>query len=317
MKAKENKPENKKFSDKYFKVANGVWGMKIVFVNIYMIRADNGDWVLVDAGLKFSASAIQKMAAEIFGPDTPPKAIILTHAHFDHVGALKDLLEVWPVPVYAHQLELPYLKNLSSYPPPDPTAGGGLMSYMSFLFPNKPTDLKQEITILPYKGGDLDFLHGWRYILTPGHAPGHISLFRERDHLLIAGDAFVTTQQESLIAVATQRNIISGPPKYFTYDWVESKISVERLAALQPKIAATGHGKPMRGLKLRKELNQLADQFELIAVPLKGRYVDKPARANERGVQYVPSNPVPLTAVLLLAGITSFVAALYIVKRKK
>ena len=37
---------------KYFNVANGIWGMKILFVNVYMIRLNADDWVLVDAGLR-------------------------------------------------------------------------------------------------------------------------------------------------------------------------------------------------------------------------------------------------------------------------
>jgi glyoxylase-like metal-dependent hydrolase (beta-lactamase superfamily II) len=94
----------------YFEVAPGVWGMKIVFVNIFMIATGNGkEWVLVDAGLKGSAGNIENMAADLFGPNNAPVAIVLTHGHFDHIGALKDLLQKWNAPVYAHSLELPYL----------------------------------------------------------------------------------------------------------------------------------------------------------------------------------------------------------------
>jgi glyoxylase-like metal-dependent hydrolase (beta-lactamase superfamily II) len=59
----------------------------------------------------------------------------------------------------------------------------------------------------------------WRYMHTPGHTSGHISLFRNEDGVLLAGDAFVTTNQESLIAVMTQKKELHGPPKYFTYNW--------------------------------------------------------------------------------------------------
>uniref|UniRef100_UPI003D7FEE11 MBL fold metallo-hydrolase n=1 Tax=Pedobacter sp. TaxID=1411316 RepID=UPI003D7FEE11 len=63
---------------KYTEVAPGIWGMKIIFVNIYMIATGPKEWVLVDAGLKGSAGRIQKMAASLFGEDNPPSAIILT-----------------------------------------------------------------------------------------------------------------------------------------------------------------------------------------------------------------------------------------------
>ncbi|MFC8689659.1 MBL fold metallo-hydrolase [Brevibacillus porteri] len=48
-----------------------------------------------------------------------PKAIVLTHAHFDHIGSLEGLLRMWDVPVYAHQKELPFLTGKEDYPEPD------------------------------------------------------------------------------------------------------------------------------------------------------------------------------------------------------
>src|SRR5688500_3268348 len=110
----------------WFNVAPGVWGMKDTFVNVYMIHnpTDN-KWVLVDAGLKWSAPKIRKMAEHIFWPDVKPSSIILTHGHFDHVGSVAKLAEEWEVPVYAHRLERTYLNGTCSYPPPDPSVGGG------------------------------------------------------------------------------------------------------------------------------------------------------------------------------------------------
>jgi glyoxylase-like metal-dependent hydrolase (beta-lactamase superfamily II) len=100
-----------------------------------------------------------------------------------------------------------------------------------------------------------------------------VSLFRETDRCLIAGDAFVTTRQESLYAVVTQEPEVNGPPAYFTPDWANARRSVERLAALRPAIAATGHGPPMRGQELSDGLERLVREFDRIAVPERGRYV--------------------------------------------
>src|SRR5687768_16996515 len=127
------------------------------------------------------------MAKDIFGAESKPSSIILTHGHFDHVGALASLLEEWDVPVYAHEQELPYLTGQSSYPPPDPSVGGGLISTMSFLFPAGPIDVGQYVKSLPFDN-TIPELPGWKFIHTSGHAPGHISLFREHDKVLIAGD---------------------------------------------------------------------------------------------------------------------------------
>jgi glyoxylase-like metal-dependent hydrolase (beta-lactamase superfamily II) len=258
--------------------------------------------VLVDAGLKGFSKDIENMAADLFGPNNPPEAIILTHGHFDHVGSIKKLLKVWDVPVYVHPLELPYLTGRSSYPPPDPTVGGGLMSALSILYPKKPIDLGINVHVLP-DNGKLPHLPEWSYIFTPGHSPGHISLWRQRDKLIIAGDAFVTTKQESAFSVAMQKREISGPPKYFTIDWVASAASVKKLYDLQPAIAATGHGKPMYGQELTDGLTYLVNHFEQVAIPSHGRYVKEPARANKRGVQYVPPEPFNPVLAASVAGL--------------
>jgi glyoxylase-like metal-dependent hydrolase (beta-lactamase superfamily II) len=146
------------------------------------------------------------------------------------------------------------------------------MALMSFAYPNTASDFGARVKPLP-DDGSVPHMPGWRWIHTPGHTAGHISLFCDDDRCLIAGDAFVTVKQESLYAVATQEREVHGPPAYFTPDRADACRSVERLAALEPAIAATGHGTPMRDQELRDGLNRLVRQFERIAVPEHGRYV--------------------------------------------
>lgn len=277
-----------------FEVAEGVWGGKELFVNFYMIQHEaSRSWVLVDAGLRWSASCIKEMAAELFGQDSKPSAIILTHGHFDHVGALETLIKEWDVPVYAHEMELPYLTGQSSYPPPDASVGGGMMTEMSFMYPKGPIDISDHIQKLP-ANGSIPGLPEWKYIETPGHSPGHISLFRESDRVLIAGDAFVTTKAESAFYALTAKEHLSGPPKYFTCDWASAKFSVYKLVELKPEIVATGHGKPMHGETMRKDLESLAVHFDELAQPQRGRYVNEPAVTNAYGLA---SYPAPLERV--------------------
>ncbi len=291
----------------YFYVAPGVWGMKVLFVNVYIVEIQADQWFLVDSGLQGSADKIIRMAESIFHKGTKPMAIVLTHAHFDHVGALDELLKKWNVPVYAHPLEIPYLEGMSSYPPPDPLVGGGLMSLMSWTFPRSPIDLGPKV-IPMHADGIIPGMDGWTFFETPGHAPGQVSFFREEDRVLIAGDAFVTTDQQSLYSVVTQKKELNGPPKYFTINWNDAHRSVQLIAHLHPNVAATGHGKPMFGKELRHGLARLTRHFQDLAVPRHGRYVDDPALADESGIIYVPDSKVSpelVGVITLLAGMAA------------
>jgi glyoxylase-like metal-dependent hydrolase (beta-lactamase superfamily II) len=249
--------------------------LRFLFVNLYL-WGTRASWVLIDAGLQGCAGTIVETARERFGAGAGPQAIILTHGHFDHVGAFPELFEHWDVPVYAHRLELPHLTGQADYPPPDPTVGGGAMALMSFAYPNRAIDLGARVRALP-DDGSVPHMPGWRWLHTPGHTAGHISLFRDEDRCLVAGDAFVTTKQESLYAVVTQEPEVHGPPAYFTPDWANARRSVERLAALRPALAATGHGPPISGQELNDGLEKLVREFDRIAVPERGRYVRRPA----------------------------------------
>lgn len=190
--------------------------LRHLFVNLYLAGSAN-EWVLIDAGLPGCADDIVEAAGEHFG-GTAPSAIVMTHGHFDHVGAFPEIFERWDVPVYAHAVEIPHLTGQRDYPPPDPSVGKGAMALLSFAYPNKAIDLGDRVRALP-EDGSVPGVPGWRWLHTPGHADGHVSFFRESDRLLVAGDAFVTTKQESLYAVATQKRAVHGPPAYFTPDW--------------------------------------------------------------------------------------------------
>ena len=260
--------------DGVHEVAPDLAYQRLMLVNVaYVGEPGAGDrgWTLVDAGLSGTAPLIRHAAEERFGKGARPAAIVLTHGHFDHVGALARLADEWDAPIYAHRLEMPYLDGTASYPPPDPSVGG-LMATLSPLFPRGPIDVSARLFSLP-EDGSVPGMRGWRWIATPGHSDGHISLWRERDRALLSGDAVITTRQESAYAVATQAPEMHGPPAYFAPDWRSAHFSAQRLAALEPELLVPGHGRAFEGAPMRAALRELADRFIDVAVPKHGRYV--------------------------------------------
>ncbi len=230
-----------------------------------------GGWTLIDTGLENSADFILQAAAERFGENSRPQAIVLTHGHFDHVGSVVKLSESWDVPVYIHELEMPYVTGKKDYPTADPTVSSGVVAKMSPSFPHSAIDIGYRAVALP-ADSSVPGMIGWKWIHTPGHTKGHISLFREKDRVLIAGDAFSTTKQESLWSVLTQREQISGPPQYLTTDWQSAERSVQHLRDLKPSLVIPSHGKPMKGEELTKHLELLVNHFKEIAKPEQSRF---------------------------------------------
>ncbi len=288
--------------------APGIARIPVVFVNAYLVDVGGGGdgWVLVDTGLPvLGAREIDRLATQRYGAEHPPRAIVLTHGHFDHAGSALALARRWRVPVYAHRLELPFLTGRSDYPPSDPTVGGAL-AMMSRAFPSSGIDLGEHVHELP-EDGSVPFLPEWRVVHTPGHTPGHVSLWRAADGTLLAGDALATMNQESWATTLMMPRELRWPPAPMTTDWDAAQASILELAALHPKAIAAGHGMPCTEID--------PDAFDRFAAtftrPAYGRYVEHPAEADENGVTLVPPRVAdPTGRALKIAAATAASAAL-------
>jgi glyoxylase-like metal-dependent hydrolase (beta-lactamase superfamily II) len=210
--------------------------------NAWLVDAPHG-WVLVDTGLPGYAGRIVHKAELRYGKNTRPHAIILTHGHVDHAGSAARLARLWDVPVFAHRRELPFLDGRVTYPPADPGIGGAL-AVLARALPTRSWDLQRRLRPLP-RDGCVPFLPGWVWVHTPGHTPGHVSLLRRSDRLVLAGDALCTMDRDA----------------WSCTDPGQAHASLTAITALAPWAVAAGHGRPMAGSEVPAVLRELARAF--------------------------------------------------------
>lgn len=160
---------------------------------------DDAHAVLIDVGmpreLQVLRSAIERAGVAFDRID----GIILTHQDIDHVGGIQDVLEALdkPVDVYAHAEDKPYIEG--EKPPIKMSrervsqmldrVPEDIRKHVEAIFLNPPT---AKVTKVVSDGDVLPFFGGVEVIFTPGHTPGHISLYHRPTKTLITGDAIVS-----------------------------------------------------------------------------------------------------------------------------
>jgi glyoxylase-like metal-dependent hydrolase (beta-lactamase superfamily II) len=240
----------------------GPWGR--TQTDVYFVRT-GPSWVLIDAGWAKDVSRIQRAAGSLFGTDSRPVAILLTHCHPDHAGAARPLARAWGCAVYMHPDELPlatadFAAMVASAGPLDRYLILPLMRAMgrrrreAVLARSSLGDVAR--TFEP--GAGVPGLPGWECVPTPGHTPGHVSYFRPSDRVLITGDALVTLKVNSWAGLLLRRPGLSGPPWYTTWSPRAARESIGRLARLEPTVLAGGHGRPMTGAGTAEALSAYA-----------------------------------------------------------
>ena len=229
----------------------GPWGR--TQTNAYLVR-DGLSWFLVDAGWENDGPRIQAAARSQLGPGLSPTAILLTHVHPDHSGSAGELARAWGCPVFAHPAEvpiatgdfaamvryagpldrwliLPLMRAIGRRRREAILAAGSLAGIVRPLAPD----------------GAILGLDAWRWIPTPGHTPGHVAYVRARDRVVLSGDAILTLEVNTWAGFLRQRQGLSGPPWYTTWDRPAAVASIGEIADLEPSVLAGGHGLPLAG----------------------------------------------------------------------
>ncbi len=225
-------------------------------------------WVLIDAGWANDGPTIRRAAAELFGSASRPAEILLTHVHPDHSGAALGLARTWDCPVYVHPDEIAQAcGDFAAI-----CAGGGPLDTWLILPVMRAMGRRRREAVLARASlegvarplapaADVPGLDGWRWVHTPGHTPGHVSFHRPADGILITGDALVTLEVNSLSGLLVQRQGLSGPPWYTTWNGASARESVAVLAQLNARIVAGGHGSPLTGAGVPDAVRAFAARF--------------------------------------------------------
>ena len=197
---------------------------KFGIMNCYLVKEEDG-FTVIDTGMAGMEKMILKAAEE---KGQPIRRVVLTHAHSDHIGGLDALKKALPnIAVIASEQSARFIAGDMSLElgQADAALKGDFPSVES-----RPTATVK----------DNDTVGSLKVIATPGHTPGHISLYDARDGSLIAGDAFQTLGG---IAVAGVVRWLFPFPGLATWHKATAVQSAEKLLALNPARLATGHGK--------------------------------------------------------------------------
>jgi glyoxylase-like metal-dependent hydrolase (beta-lactamase superfamily II) len=196
-------------------------------LNLSLI-VDGDELVLVDTGVPGQEELIE---AEIRkeGLDTATiTRIILTHQDIDHVGSLNALVARTGAEAMALAEEIAYIDGSKPSPkmPPKEVLDAN-PAFAEMLRQLKRTPVDVALT----DGQILDIAGGVRVVATPGHTPGHMSLYLERSKVLITGDALVSDSGQ-----------LHPPMARATPDMPTAMESVRRLAQLDVEAIVCYHG---------------------------------------------------------------------------
>ncbi|MDM5339659.1 MBL fold metallo-hydrolase [Fictibacillus enclensis] len=198
-------------------ISEHIWSLKtwmLIPVHIWVVKDERGI-TLVDAGIPLMAKGILKTVQDLNAGSLA--RIVLTHGHSDHTGAINKVRQTSSIPVYAHSIEIPYLEGKLAY----------------------PRRKKATVTVVPgltqplpsSNQNQLSPIGGLKPYLTPGHSPGHVVYYHEKDQVLLAGDLFTS-----------KNGTLKKPMPMFTANMEEALQSAEIVSQLNPKRLEVCHG---------------------------------------------------------------------------
>lgn len=233
------------------KIANGIEMLEITATvmgntnTIYpTLLWDEQNTILVDTGYPGQLPIIIEAMENAGVSFRKLNKIILTHQDLDHIGSLPDIIHESPqkVEVLAHELEKPFIqgdKRLLKLPKDTSHIPEGLRA----VFEHPPA---AQVDGIIKDGDELPYAGGLIVIDTPGHTPGHISLYHKPSRTLIAGDALVAKDHQ-----------LYGPAREHTLDMDTAIQSLKTFTHYDIENVICYHG-GLCGTNMNKRIKELA-----------------------------------------------------------
>lgn len=225
-------------------IAPGVHRIEDAYTNWYLVE-DDGRITVVDTGVPRSWDSLHEALDQLNRRPSSIEAVVLTHAHFDHVGFAERARTELGVPVWVHENDVPLTRHPQQYSHERPRS-----LYFATQFRALPivATLLRERAFWPpavkevsrFADGSLPVPGSPRVLFTPGHTLGHCALHLADRDAVIAGDALVMLDP---YRGTTGPQIVSGAA---TADSERNLRSLDAIADTGATTVLTGHGEPWR-----------------------------------------------------------------------
>jgi glyoxylase-like metal-dependent hydrolase (beta-lactamase superfamily II) len=227
-------------------LTNTLYHLELGIANAYLLRGKD-TLSLLDTGGHGSLSKIEKNLVEQGFKLSDLTHILLTHGHWDHTGDLALLQKESNAVVIAHRIEAPLIRAGQDVRP-DPSSVPFIHRRFGKLFDGqpKPGPVHREVE----DGETLEDIYSdLRVVHLPGHSPGQVGYYCEREGWLVGGDVMMNVLPQLTLPLAL-----------FTLEPEVAKQSIVKIATLKPTTLALGHGSPIVG-KAQNAIMRIAKRF--------------------------------------------------------